>query len=181
MIDTCTYPTILTYESHGEKRLIALPTSCTTADEVAQMFVCMMGCMGFAPGHVEGFLMDFLDEKGIEQRQARHNASYDASFPFAMKVWLGYDRGCTTLWWGEELEDEDVIPCLNAHFGSFDKFEWCGPGIPIEDAWAFAEWVSANYSRIVSPKGAYFLAKDNSTATPFDVEDLHRIFHLRED
>jgi hypothetical protein len=173
MIDTCTYPAVLTYEVHGQKRVIAFPTSCLDVHETADQFVCMVGCLGFYPGQLEDAIRERIGDIEVPKAFARPDSvSYDPSFPFAMKVWLGHDRGCTTLWWPEELDDDEVIPCLNAHFGSFDKFEWLGGGIPVEDAYAFTDWVCTNYVRVQG----HYLAKDESTDTPFDVEDLHRIY-----
>ena len=56
-------PTIISYRSHGTEVRITIPTSDVTAIEIAEHFVKIMGCCGFAANQLEEHVYHTLEDK----------------------------------------------------------------------------------------------------------------------
>ena len=63
LTDSLKEPTIISYRSHGTEVRITIPYSDVTVPEIAEHFVKILGCCGFASHQLEEHVYHLLDEK----------------------------------------------------------------------------------------------------------------------
>lgn len=61
--NSLTEPTIISYQSHGTEVRITIPYSDVTSSELADHFVKIIGCCGFAPNMLEEHVYHILEDK----------------------------------------------------------------------------------------------------------------------